>query len=100
MTRHVQVQFSGEQGVDEGGVAREFFQLIVRDCFSANYGMFLTVAESRVFWFRASALSDLSDEFELIGAHPPPAPSVLTLLSSSVRPPRPILALVAVKTQS
>jgi hypothetical protein len=28
-----QVQFIGEEGVDEGGVQKEFFQLVVREVF-------------------------------------------------------------------
>lgn len=65
------MKFSGEEGVDEGGLSREFFQLIVKECFSPNYGMFLAVPDCNVFWFRPSCLTDLSDEFELIGVPPP-----------------------------
>jgi ubiquitin-protein ligase E3 A len=63
----MQVQFAGEDGVDEGGLSREFFQLIVKECFSPKYGMFVNVPSTNVCWFRASALSNLSDELELIG---------------------------------
>lgn len=68
-----QVTFVGEDGVDEGGLSREFFQLVVRECFSPNYGMFESVPDVNKFWFRASALSDLSAELELIGANCLPA---------------------------
>ena len=37
----VQVKFADEQGVDEGGPSREFLQLVVRECFSPNFGMSL-----------------------------------------------------------
>lgn len=30
----------GEQGIDEGGVKKEFFLLLVRQLFDPNYGMF------------------------------------------------------------
>jgi hypothetical protein len=63
----VQLRFAGEDGVDEGGLSREFFQLIVKECFSPKYGMFVDVPGTNVCWFRASALSNLSDELELIG---------------------------------
>lgn len=33
-----QVIFKGEEGIDEGGVQKEFFQLIVRQMFDLNYG--------------------------------------------------------------
>ena len=32
------VEFEGEQGVDEGGVSKEFFQLIVEQIFNPDYG--------------------------------------------------------------
>jgi hypothetical protein len=32
------VIFKGEEGIDEGGVQKEFFQLIVRQMFDLNYG--------------------------------------------------------------
>ena len=68
LRKPLKVQFAGEAGVDEGGVSREFFQLIVKECFSPNYGMFEVVPGRNAFWPRPTALSDLSDEFELIGA--------------------------------
>ena len=32
----------GEQGVDEGGVRKEFFMLICRELLTPNFGMFIT----------------------------------------------------------
>lgn len=32
------VEFDGEQGVDEGGVSKEFFQLVVEDIFNPDFG--------------------------------------------------------------
>lgn len=32
------VEFEGEQGVDEGGVSKEFFQLIVEELFNPDFG--------------------------------------------------------------
>jgi hypothetical protein len=37
----VQVKFVGEEGVDEGGPQKEFFQLLVRECFNPEFGMFV-----------------------------------------------------------
>ena len=39
-----------------GGVSKEFFQLLVREIFSADYGMFAFNEETREFWFSAAAL--------------------------------------------
>ena len=36
------VEFEGEQGVDEGGVSKEFFQLIVEQIFNPDYGTILS----------------------------------------------------------
>lgn len=66
----LQVKFADEQGVDEGGPSREFLQLIVRECFSPNFGMFQVDQDSRTFWMRASYIHQMLDEFELIGATP------------------------------
>lgn len=35
------MKFVGEEGVDEGGVQKEFFQLLVRECFNPEFGMFM-----------------------------------------------------------
>ena len=36
----VSIRFSGEPGIDEGGVRKEYFQLVVKQLLSPNYGMF------------------------------------------------------------
>lgn len=36
----LKVKFRGEQGVDEGGVKKEFFMLLIRQLFEVDYGMF------------------------------------------------------------
>lgn len=66
LKRPLKVQFIGEQGVDEGGVQKEFFQLLMRDMFDPNYGMFKLDEDTRMYWFRASKI-DMSMEFELVG---------------------------------
>ncbi len=52
--------------MDEGGVQKEWFQLIVAAIFDAKYGMFSYKEKSRYFWFRSSS-ADAIGEFELIG---------------------------------
>lgn len=32
------VEFEGEQGVDEGGVSKEFFQLVLEEIFNPDIG--------------------------------------------------------------
>ena len=37
--KQLYVEFEGEQGIDEGGVSKEFFQLVVEQIFNPDYGM-------------------------------------------------------------
>ena len=46
--------------------AQEFFQLLMRDMFDPDYGMFKLDEDTRMYWFRASQI-DMSMEFELVG---------------------------------
>lgn len=38
LKKQLYVEFEGEQGIDEGGVSKEFFQLIVEEIFNPDYG--------------------------------------------------------------
>lgn len=38
LKKQMVVEFEGEQGLDEGGVSKEFFQLIVEQIFNPDYG--------------------------------------------------------------
>lgn len=41
LKKQLAVEFDGEQGVDEGGVSKEFFHLIVEELFNPDYGIIL-----------------------------------------------------------
>ncbi|KAI8084518.1 uncharacterized protein BX664DRAFT_337173 [Halteromyces radiatus] len=56
LKKQLRIQFVGEEGVDEGGVQKEFFQLMVRELFDLKYGMFTFNDESRLCWFNANLL--------------------------------------------
>mmetsp|Transcript_17880 Transcript_17880/g.26766 ORF Transcript_17880/g.26766 Transcript_17880/m.26766 type:complete len:834 (+) Transcript_17880:80-2581(+) len=62
----LKVKFTGEEGVDEGGVKKEFFQLVTSQLFDHKYGMFVYNKDTRVCWFDKSSLSS-DEEFELVG---------------------------------
>lgn len=62
----LKVKFEGEEAVDEGGVAKEFFQLLVRALFDVSFGMFTYDEETRSFWFNRNSL-DSDQEFQLVG---------------------------------
>lgn len=66
LKKPLRVQFIGEQGVDEGGVKKEFFQLIVRQIFDVNIGMFTYNPDTRTFWFNPYSLEN-DNGFRLIG---------------------------------
>ena len=51
LKKQLRISFVGEEGIDEGGVQKEFFQLVVRDMFDPTYGMFRTNDLSRLCWF-------------------------------------------------
>ena len=45
LRKQLVVEFFGEQAVDEGGVSKEFFQLIVENIFNPDYGEFSAAFE-------------------------------------------------------
>lgn len=51
LKKPLKVKFLGEDGVDEGGVRREWFLLMARELFVTKYGMFVEDKETRVLWF-------------------------------------------------
>ena len=66
LQKPLKVKFINEQGVDEGGVKKEFFLLLVRQLFDANYGMFNYNEKTRLFWFNMYSFEP-KIKFELIG---------------------------------
>ena len=62
----IKVKFIGEQGVDEGGVRKEFFLLFIRQIFDPNYGMFTYNSKTRLYWFNHYSFEP-KIKYELIG---------------------------------
>lgn len=64
------VRFIGEEGVDAGGVTREWFQVLARGMFNPNYALFIPVAADRTT-FHPNRLSGVNSEhlmfFRFIG---------------------------------
>ncbi|KAI0381543.1 hypothetical protein F5Y04DRAFT_280622 [Hypomontagnella monticulosa] len=64
------IRFHGEEGVDAGGVTREWFQVLARQMFDANYALFVPVSSDRTT-FHPNKLSGINDEhlmfFKFIG---------------------------------
>ena len=64
------IRFHGEEGVDAGGVTREWFQVLSRQMFNPDYALFTPVASDRTT-FHPNRLSDVNTEhlsfFKFIG---------------------------------
>ncbi|XP_078602586.1 ubiquitin-protein ligase E3A-like isoform X1 [Branchiostoma floridae x Branchiostoma japonicum] len=66
LKKQLYVEFEGEQGIDEGGVSKEFFQLVVEEIFNADYGMFIYDEQTHMYWFNPSSF-ETDAQFKLIG---------------------------------
>ena len=45
MCAKLNVSFAGEEGIDAGGVSREWYQVMARDIFDPNLALFIPVPE-------------------------------------------------------
>lgn len=66
LKKQLVVEFADEQGIDEGGVSKEFFQLIVEQIFKPDYGMFIHQEETNTVWFNSTSFENEA-QFTLIG---------------------------------
>eukprot|EP01025_Chloroclados_australasicus_P060238 TRINITY_DN7715_c0_g1_i4.p1 TRINITY_DN7715_c0_g1~~TRINITY_DN7715_c0_g1_i4.p1 ORF type:complete len:816 (-),score=108.71 TRINITY_DN7715_c0_g1_i4:1308-3701(-) len=62
----LRVHFIGEDGIDAGGVKKEFFQLLATELLSPDYGLLVYLPESRTYWLN-SASKDMSEEYKFLG---------------------------------
>ena len=67
LRKQIKVQFVGEEGIDQGGVTKELFSLLVREVFDIKYGLWTFNADSRTAWPHPVAGVDSSSEFKLLG---------------------------------
>ncbi len=73
LRKRLRIIFDGEQGIDQGGLTKEYFQLIMKELFDPNYGMFIYNKQTENYWFNRDSF-DLSDNnstmlmnYELVG---------------------------------
>ncbi|XP_060524478.1 ubiquitin-protein ligase E3A isoform X2 [Cylas formicarius] len=66
LKKQLVVEFEGEQGIDEGGVSKEFFQLVVEEIFNPDYAMFTLQSETQTVWFNPTSFESTA-QFTLIG---------------------------------
>ncbi|CAD7969393.1 unnamed protein product [Amoebophrya sp. A120] len=69
LQRPLKIKFKGEEGLDDGGLTKEFFRLLSTEVFSAAYGMFQEVEGTRAVWFNLSAydVGLTAEDFKNIG---------------------------------
>ncbi|KAF9632248.1 HECT domain-containing protein [Lasiodiplodia theobromae] len=63
----LRVQFVGEEGIDAGGLRKEWFLMLVRELFDPNHGMFVYDEDSQFCYFNPNTFEQ-SDQFFLVGA--------------------------------
>ncbi|KAK9461001.1 uncharacterized protein V1516DRAFT_711869 [Lipomyces oligophaga] len=66
LKKGLKIEFVGEDGVDAGGLRKEWFLLLVRELFDPLNGMFTYDEESNYCWFNHSTF-ETSDQYYLVG---------------------------------
>lgn len=66
LKKKLKVTFSGEPGLDMGGLTKEWFLLLIKQIFQENYGMFTYDKMAGVYWFSTTPREDYQ-EFNLVG---------------------------------
>lgn len=66
LKKPLKIAFFNEEGHDEGGVKKEFFQLVTKEIFNPNLAMFVPKNNGRYFWFNGDSL-EAPIIFEFVG---------------------------------
>lgn len=66
LKKPLRVIFEGEPAIDEGGVKKEFFQLVFKELFKPDYGMFTYNPDNRLYWFNGLSFESPLN-FHLVG---------------------------------
>eukprot|EP00753_Platysulcus_tardus_P007768 PLAT15478.5.p1 GENE.PLAT15478.5~~PLAT15478.5.p1 ORF type:complete len:938 (-),score=369.49 PLAT15478.5:1820-4633(-) len=67
LRRPLRVSFKGEEGVDQGGLSREFFHLAVPQLLATEVGIFQPTEDGRLHWFQPHCADAAMDSFRLLG---------------------------------
>ena len=62
----LKIEFKGEEGLDSGGLRKEWFLLLVREIFDPEHGLFVYDEESHYCYFNPNTF-ETSDQFFLVG---------------------------------
>ncbi|KAJ1898841.1 putative E3 ubiquitin-protein ligase, partial [Coemansia sp. IMI 209127] len=72
LKKRLKIEFVGEEGVDAGGLTKEWFMLLVRELLNPMYGMFTCEADPEdtasfnSYWFNPASL-EASNQYFLVG---------------------------------
>ncbi|XP_029453752.1 probable E3 ubiquitin-protein ligase HERC3 isoform X2 [Rhinatrema bivittatum] len=66
LKKPLKVIFDGEEAVDDGGVTKEFFLLLLKELLNPVYGMFTYYPDSNLLWFSDACIVE-QNWFHLIG---------------------------------
>jgi hypothetical protein len=56
LKRPLKVKFQNEEGLDAGGVRKEFFALMTKQLFTPDFGMFTEDPDTNMLWFNMDSL--------------------------------------------
>ncbi|ETS79485.1 hypothetical protein PFICI_09338 [Pestalotiopsis fici W106-1] len=62
----LRIEFRGEEGVDAGGLRKEWFQLLVKDVFNPDHGLFVFDEDSQYCYFNPHTF-ETTDQYFLVG---------------------------------
>ena len=62
----LRIEFIGEEGLDSGGLRKEWFLLLVREIFDPEHGLFVYDEDSKYCYFNPNTF-ETSDQFFLVG---------------------------------
>ncbi|KAJ2713235.1 putative E3 ubiquitin-protein ligase [Coemansia spiralis] len=66
LKKRLKIEFVDEEGVDAGGLTKEWFMLLVRELMNPVYGMFARDPDATAFWFSPASLES-SNQYFLVG---------------------------------
>ncbi|KAL7944393.1 HECT domain-containing protein [Trichoderma barbatum] len=66
LKKGLRISFQGEEGIDAGGLRKEWFLLLIREVFNPEYGMFIYDDDSQYCYFNPNSF-EASDQFFLVG---------------------------------
>ncbi|KAJ3408711.1 putative E3 ubiquitin-protein ligase, partial [Chytridiales sp. JEL 0842] len=66
LKKKLRIEFVNEDGVDAGGLTKEWFLLLVRDLFDPQYGMFTFDEDTLLCWFNPASFEN-NEEYRLVG---------------------------------